>query len=434
MTNRKVNIGIGFATGRKSFKKVLQTYVYNWRECGLLENSQLHFNLFVAYDLNYSNTVPCDYTSLSSEITEWFQQTYFIGTKQMKQIRDELTTTGILNRNTSRILFESGYSAKRNAILYSALKNGMDYLLFLDDDEYPLAVANARSSSVWGGQNVLLSHLKYIPDADLTNGYHCGYISPVPFIQFNSRLTEKDFRLFIEAISNDVLNWDSMREVIRNGGITYADEKILFGKQASEVPETKRCKFITGSNLCINLTRPERVFPFYNPPGARGEDTFLSTRLSNRKVLRIPCYTFHDGFGAYAHLMDGVLPTSLKYIKAGTSKVTERFYNACIGWMRYKPLYLYLTDPDNYTDRIREIREKLTLTLPKVCDYFDNLRFMNLLPELEHYNRHVMNHNKQFTEAQQAWARITQKFSPPMLTPTALLKQPSKSIPQFASL
>jgi hypothetical protein len=92
---------------------------------------------------------------------------------------------------------------------------------------------------------------------------------------------------------------------MKNGGVTYADTKILTSDTAEEVPEINHSKFISGANLCINLTNPDRVSPFYNPPGARGEDTFLSTCLSQRKVLRVPCYAFHDGFSAYHHLMDG---------------------------------------------------------------------------------------------------------------------------------
>lgn len=410
MEKNQINIGIGFATGRKSFQKVLRTYVYNWHESGLIENKQIHLNLFVAYDLTYFNTKSSDYTSLTSEISDLFDHIYFIDRNKMMQIRDELTTAAAIDRDASQILFGNGYSANRNAILYTALKNGMDGILFLDDDEYPMAVTNKHSAAIWGGQRVLSSHLEHFFNADITNGYHCGYVSPVPFIAFNNSLTERDFSLFIKAISNDVLNWDSMCEIMNNGGVTYADTKVLMEKQTVEVPETNRCKFITGSNLCINLTRPERVFPFYNPPGARGEDTFLSTCLGGRKVLRVPCYTFHDGFGTYSHLMDGVLPINLKYIQADTGAIVDRFYNACIGWMRYKPLYLYLTDPENYAGKIREIHEELALTLPKICTYFGNGDFMKLRDELEFYHGNVEEHAAQFAKAREAWSRIMQLY------------------------
>jgi len=115
-------------------------------------------------------------------------------------------------------------------------------------------------------------------------------------------------------------------------------------------------KFISGGNLCINLRQPQRSLPFFNPPGARGEDTFLSTMLQDRVVRRIPCYTFHDGFSICQHLLDGVLPIQLSAITAGAPSVNTRFLNACIGWVRYKPLLVYLTDPSSYARRMAELK------------------------------------------------------------------------------
>ncbi len=50
----------------------------------------------------------------------------------------------------------------------------------------------------------MTTHLQYIREADVTSGYHCGYISPIPYLNYNSDLSETDFRTFIEAISNDI--------------------------------------------------------------------------------------------------------------------------------------------------------------------------------------------------------------------------------------
>lgn len=72
------------------------------------------------------------------------------------------------------------------------------------------------------------------------------------------------------TISNDIINWDTIINVMNNGGVTYADTKVLASNDAYEVQETNNTKFISGANLCINLKDPRRVFPFYNPPGARG--------------------------------------------------------------------------------------------------------------------------------------------------------------------
>jgi len=162
------------------------------------------------------------------------------------------------------LVFGKGYASQRNIVLYTALKNHIDCLLYLDDDEYPVAVMNNMGSVSWIGQHVLKTHLNY-----LTVRHH--------------------LRLSL---------W-----------LHFADPDILNSGEVFEVEEVNHAKFISGSNLCLHLKDPSRLFPFYNPPGARGEDTFLSTCLSDRKVLKVPLYAFHNAFSTYNHVLMGVLPT-----------------------------------------------------------------------------------------------------------------------------
>ncbi len=408
MQNKKrIKLGIGFATGRKSFQKVLKTYVYNWRESELTSNENIELNLLVAYDLRYSNTKSTDYTNVSREILDLIDSANFIGSYTIQNEINYLIKENVLSEQEAQLFFGTGYAAKRNIVLYTAIKNHIDYLIFLDDDEYPMAVTKTRSTAVWGGQQVLNAHLDHIRQADITNGHHCGYISPIPYIEFNDMMTKSDFKIFIEAISNDIINWDTVYSVMKNGGVTYADTKILVSDAAEEVQEINHTKFITGANLCINLTDSKRVHAFYNPPGARGEDTFLSTLLSDSKVLSIPCYTFHDGFSTYHHLMDGVLPIKLKYIQADSPEIIERFYRACIGWIRYKPLLLYITQRERYEEKIKEMRENLNATLPKISAFFGREDFMHISHELEKYHRNVKKHYQQFSDMQFIWTKIT---------------------------
>lgn len=46
-------------------------------------------------------------------------------------------------------------------------------------------------------------------------------------MKFNYKLSEDDFRIFIESISNDIVNWDSIRKKMNDGGVTYADLDII---------------------------------------------------------------------------------------------------------------------------------------------------------------------------------------------------------------
>ena len=406
-----IKVGIGFATGRKNFKKVLKSYIYNWQESGLVENEKVSLNVFIAYDLAYQQTKTSDYRNISPSIADRVDSINYIGQNATLHEIDNLVQENVINIDEAHMIFGKGYAAQRNAVLYTAIKNKMDYLIFLDDDEYPLAVTNTRKTAIWGGQQVLSMHLKYIAQSDITHGKHCGYVSPIPNIDFNDTLTEEDFRSFIEAISNDIVNWNSLKTVMNNGGVTYANTQILTSDDAKEVKETNHAKFISGANLCINLTEPSRVFPFYNPPGARGEDTFLSTCLSDRKVLRVPCYTFHDGFSTYKHLLEGVLPIGLTFIKADSEPIINRFYKACIGWMRYKPLLLYITRPDCYEEKIEDIRKQLKEVLPKLCVYFGKPDFNNLSAELEKYHKNVKKHYREFNETKHIWSKLMSYLS-----------------------
>ena len=409
--HKNIKVGIGFATGRNSFQKVLRSYIYNWKESGLVENKRISLNLFVAYDLSYNKTKVKDYTIIHPVLAEQIDSNKFIGSSDIKEEIDYLIQENAINLQEARMIFGKGYAHKRNELLYYAIKHKMDYLLFLDDDEYPVAVTNTKRTAVWGGQHVLSTHLKYNTQVDITHGYHCGYISPIPFVEYNGTMTEADFRSFIEAISNDILNWDNIKTIMGNGGVTYADTEILISDNAKEVQEIDHTKFISGANLVINLTYPRRTFPFYNPPGARGEDAFLSTCLHERKVLRVPCYTFHDGFSTYNHLLEGVLPIKLKFIKADNEQIITRFYKACLGWIRYKPLLLYITQPNSYDKKIEEMLKQLKEALPKICAYFGQSVFINVLAELEKYHKNVKKHYREFQETQRIWAKIMEHFT-----------------------
>jgi hypothetical protein len=122
--------------------------------------------------------------------------------------------------------------------------------------------------------------------------------------------------------------------------------------------------------------------------------------------LRVPCYTFHDGFSTYNHLLEGVLPIRLKFVKADSEQIIIRFYNACIGWIRYKPLLLYITQPHVYQEKIKEMRSQLSATLPKICTHFGEPGFANILAELEKYHKNVEKHHREFLETQRIWAKI----------------------------
>lgn len=404
----KTNIGIGFVTGRKNFQNVLRSYINNWLEHGLIHDKNIRFHIFVAYDLKYQGTQISDYKNIPPELVEMVESINFLGGEKIEKEIDILKSQGKITTEEAKLLFGDGYGKKRNVITYFAIKKNIDSLIFIDDDEYPIAtMKNEHGKLIWIGQSVVGTHLKYIAEADITHGHHCGYISPIPFIRFNDILTEYDFKLFIEALSNDIITWKKIRHlIVHDKGVTYANPQIINQSLLSEVPEENGMKFISGANLCFNLKNAQKLPPFYNPPGARGEDTFMSTALSELTVLKVPCYTFHDGFSMYNNLLNGVLPVTLEPIDSVSPVILKRFIAATLGWIRYKPLMIYITNRDEFEKIMNEMEDKLTFTIPKLCVYFDTDEFKKIIDELAHYRKNVQRHFKDFEATKRVWSTL----------------------------
>jgi hypothetical protein len=407
--NRIINVAIGFVTGRLMFQNVLKTYINKWVEDGLIANKNVRINVLVSYDLRYKNTNTNDYKKVPKELQDLIDSIHFYGSNEVEEeIAHLAKIDNTINADDCHLLFGEGFAKKRNIVTYFAIKLKMDKLLFIDDDEYPLATyKNNDGKLVWMGQSILSTHLQFNDQADITHGLHCGYISPIPYLVFNNLLTENDFKLFIEALSNDIITWDKIKQVIiHQKGVTYSDENILTNQESFEVEETNGMKFISGANLCFNLKNYKKLPPFYNPPGARGEDTFMSTALHDLKVVKVPCYAFHDGFSMYNYLLNGVLPIELKPIENTSSIVLNRFVSATIGWIRYKPLLVYITDRDNFEATMETMEGNLKHTIPKMCAYFKTEEFHKIMIEFHKFKNNVTSHFDEFEKTKATWKRL----------------------------
>ena len=409
MDEKCLRVGVGFATGRRSFQNVLRSYVYHLEESGFVAPGRVSLTLLVAFDPAYSGTARADYENMEPRVRQWFDEVAFFSPEDVENAAEALVRRGVAPAEEKRLLFGNGYAAQRNMALYEAMRRHLDCLIFFDDDEYPMAVTSSDSAGValWSGQHVIEAHVKYLRFADVTNGYHCGYISPLPSLELDGILDADTFRRFIAAMSSDVLRWEDVQAIIQSGGVTYADRAVLTSNGPALVEEENHAKFITGGNLGLNLTDPAKIPPFYNPPGARGEDSFFSTCLTNCVVKRVPAYTFHDGFALYSDLLRGVLPTFLKSVSLYDSRaVTERFLRACVGWVRYKPLYTRLTRPDDWQEVLDEAETALRETIPSVCAYFNDRAFAGVSAQFSQYRRDVDKHLAEFERVQALWARM----------------------------
>ncbi len=302
----------------------------------------------------------------------------YITPEDIEEEKNNIKTKTNLESKEIDMFLGNGHARGRNTLMYFAYQANIEYLLFWDDDEYPIANIMENRKIIWKEQNNINTHLKNIDNADITIGYHCGYISPIPYININEEKVEKEFKNFIEAVSNDIIYWESIKSKMKNNnGVTYANKEIAKEKDTYELKMQGCGKWVSGSTLCINLQHIDKIPAFYNPKNARGEDTFFATRLENSKVLKVPTYHFHDGFLMYTDIMKSKYPNILEKTDTnilGTS-IEERFFKATIGWIRYKPLLMYISDKENFKEKI----EKSFYNL----DHNNSKRVFNKIIELD---------------------------------------------------
>ena len=64
-------------------------------------------------------------------------------------------------------------------------------------------------------------------------------------------------------------------------------------------------------------------------------------------------------------------------------------YKRQVGWVRYKPLYTYLTQPTAFDEVMQDMQAQLTAVVPKICSYFNRREFADVLREFEAYRMKV---------------------------------------------
>ena len=220
-------------------------------------------------------------------------------------------------------------------------------------------------------------------------------------------INEDLFKDYIEAVSNEAISWEGIREqLVKYHGFRYVPKSELEESKVREIKFDGIGKWVLGSPLCLNFTHLDKIPSFYNPEGARGEDAFFSTWLENSKVIEMPVYHFHDAFLKYTNILNEKYPKKLRKIKMEDEQTTERFIKASIGWIRYKPLFIYLTDRKNYNEKIDQIREKLRISIPEVNKLFANSDLNLLLPELEKFNSSVKKDYDDYIKTDEAWKKV----------------------------
>ena len=181
-----IELGIGFVTGRPNVCKLINNYYKNMIEQLERTGKKVNLTIFLLYDLNYQYTIRTDFYSIIPEVYKNIKIKY-ITPENIEEEKKKLISRNNFTKEEVDLFLGNGHAKGRNTVMYYALKWKMDYLLFWDDDEYPVAVVKEDDNLQWIPQDNILKHLEHIDDADITIGYHCGYISPIPYVELRNK-------------------------------------------------------------------------------------------------------------------------------------------------------------------------------------------------------------------------------------------------------
>ena len=81
------------------------------------------------------------------------------------------------------------------------------------------------------------------------------------------------------------------------------------------------------------------------------------------------------------------------------------------GWIKYKPLLLYIKDRENYETEIKEAQRKLEEIVPKFNEIFGDTDFSVLLEELKKYHDEVEEHDKAYKKTNEIWNHLKMKIN-----------------------
>lgn len=409
---QNIKFGIGFIAGRPNVCNIINKYYKYILEQVKEINKKVNFTFFILYDTAYLNSSEEEFYQILPKVYEEIDIKH-ITSEDIENNKKEIVEVYHVTEEQASLLIGRGYAKSRNTILYEAIKKDIDYLLFWDDDEYPLASVKGGGIIEWIKQKNVLQHLKYIENADITFGYRCGMINPLPYVQFNDTLTKDVYKDFVEALENDAVSWDRVQFNYKNdSGIGFADKAVAeYEKEVIQLEDLKK-EPLFGSGMCLNLRHIDKIPAFYNPPNARGEDTFFSCALENldAKILKIPVYHFHDAYLKFQFLMDEKFPKRLRKVVSDDNGVKSRFLKTTSGWIKYKPLLYYINDRENYRQVMDESKEKLLRSAEKVSTAFNECDLSNLATLLEEYDKNVEKHYNEYIQTNKIWDKIKNKM------------------------
>ncbi|MFA9406348.1 MAG: hypothetical protein ACERKX_11105 [Anaerolineales bacterium] len=294
--------------------------------------------------------------------------------QQMQEVGvPSLSINGLLDLPDGGKEGEVPYGAYRNTVLFKALLEGIDYVLFFDTDVEPRVLTHLDGADVgWQEIDFVGTHMVSLSEDDVsaTTSEYSGYyiIPPMSFQGFGELLTGLGKGMALEYMDG-----------------CHEHQCLNLGPVSPGMP--KPTDKPLGGNLGLNLRQPWQLAPFYSmiysfsgmTVKGRGEDTLLGQAISGSKgrIIDVDLRIFHDTYEDFPDVPD-----------VHKESIRNRFYWACLGWIGRNPFLSWYLDQRGYlkTDwRSETTLQRIGLEVggEKAAKYLGDPRFRDLAAAFE---------------------------------------------------
>ncbi len=401
----KRQVHIAFCTGRRTLPLVAGMLARNLERWGLQEICDLQ--LSIVYDPAFQGLSALDF-SLASEVERGFRAVSYLGPGAWEQLAWLRRSFGLGEAGFAALFRPRGYCSQKNLALVHALLAGADYLLFLDDDEYFAAPFPDEGGRLeWEEGDLLGPHLRGLRAAAITHGVETGFTSPVP-ADLDQYLSEAVRRRLGAALG---LGSEFIGEhtFVLPGDLTRCGNREELRCLPRPLPIERGVVRMAGGNIAFDLgaVRQGLIPPYFNPPGARGEDALLGAQLGGVACHQVGACIFHDPFQRHLGLVRGRYPARLEPT-AVCPEALERFGRVFIGWLRYAPLLLRLTvaEAGEREQRLERMQEELDELGPVLARGLGWEGFALGGEELWQYRGRMERDWEDLQRAREAWFRV----------------------------
>ena len=136
----KMNIAVGFVTGRSNVCNIINSYAEFLKDQMKEFYNFYNFTFYILYDLSYQNTKREEFYNIKKELSfDSNIKIKYIAPEDIEDLKVIIEQKYHLKQEMCEKIIGHGHAKGRNTIMYSAYCDKMDYLLFWDDDEYPIA-------------------------------------------------------------------------------------------------------------------------------------------------------------------------------------------------------------------------------------------------------------------------------------------------------